>query len=116
MHLRHATFTNASWVTMDADDVEQRIIRGDIQLAWMSGERNGSRTVTVARFGGLEVRLTEVPLEEVPPDMPSFWLEVYSHANACVIDSCGCREFDERELAAAVDLIMRARQRAQYRQ
>jgi hypothetical protein len=101
---------------MDADEVEQRIIRAYVQLACTPAETNGSRTVTVARLSGLEVRLTEVPLREAAPDMPPFWLEVYSHASRSVIDSCGCWEFDEAELAAAVDLIMQAKQRVQYRQ
>jgi hypothetical protein len=90
---------------MDADEVEQRIIRAYVQLACTPAETDGSRTVAVTRLSGLEVRLTEVPLREAAPGMPQFWLEVYSHASRSVIDSCGCREFDERELAAAVEMV-----------
>jgi hypothetical protein len=101
-----------AWTRMSPDEIEQCIIRAYVQLACTS-ETNGSRTVTVVRIGALEARLTEVPDEHRLPGMPWFWLELYSSARRAVIDSCGCTELDEHELAQAVDLIANARQRAQ---
>jgi hypothetical protein len=97
---------------MSPDEIEQRIIRAYVQLA-CTPETDGSRTVTVVRIGALEVRLTEVPEEQRHPGMPWFWLELYSSARHAIIDSCGCTELDEHELAQAVDLIANARRRAQ---
>ena len=72
-------------------------------------KRGGSRTVTLSRQSGLEVRLTEMPL----PGMPTFWLELHALGTRSVIDSLGCSEFDEDELAAAVDFICKAQERHQ---
>jgi hypothetical protein len=94
---------------MSPDEIEQRIIRAYVQLA-CAPETNGSHTVTVARVGVLEARLTEVREEHRIPGTPWFWLEIYCHARHSVVGSCGCTEFDELELARAVDLIANARQ------
>lgn len=96
-------------VGMSPDDIEQRIIRAYVQLAYTL-EIDGSHTVAVARFGALEARLTEVPEVQRLPGLPWFWLELYSHAQQTVIDSCGCTELDEPELAQAVELIVKAQQ------
>ncbi|MBA1154575.1 hypothetical protein [Microvirga mediterraneensis] len=99
------------WTRTDADEIEQGIIRAYFRLAGTSNERNGSRTVTVIRAGAMEARLTEAPSETCLVGMPSFWLEIYSHASRSVVASRGCSEFDEDELAAAVELIARAGER-----
>ncbi|KLK90197.1 hypothetical protein AA309_27200 [Microvirga vignae] len=96
---------------MSPDEIEQHIIRAYLQLA-CTPEANGTRIVTVVRLGVLEARLTEVPEKQRLPGVPWFWLEIYSHASRSVIDSCGCTEFDEDELAQAVELITSARQQA----
>ncbi|MEZ0167118.1 hypothetical protein [Microvirga sp. TS319] len=105
MNLRHFEPTNTSTAMMDADEIEQRIIRAYVQLACTEQDTGGSRTVSVTRLGHLEIRLTEVPARDLPPDMPLFWMEVYSQADRSVIDSCGLFEFDEQELATAVEMI-----------
>jgi hypothetical protein len=97
---------------MSPDEIEQRIIRAYVQLA-CTPERDGSRIVTIVRFGALEARLTEVPEEQRLPGTPCFWLELYSHARRAVVDSCGCTELDEHELGQAVELIVSARHRTQ---
>lgn len=97
---------------MNLDEIEQRVIRAYIQLAY-TPETDGARTVTVARIGVLEARLMEVPEVEVPPGLPSRWLELYSHAKRTVVDSCGCVELDEDELDRAVELIASAHERLQ---
>ena len=96
---------------MSPDEIEQRVIRAYVQLAYTS-EVDGSHTVAVARFGALEARLTEVPEVQRLPGLPWFWLELYSHARQTVIDSCGCTELDEAELAQAVEFIVNAQQQA----
>jgi hypothetical protein len=96
---------------LSPDEIEQRIIRAYVRLACTS-EVDGSRTVAVARFGALEARLTEVPEEQRLPGLPWLWLELYSHVQQTVIDSCGCTELDEVELAQAVDLVVSAQHKA----
>ena len=97
---------------MSPDEIEQRVIRAYVQLACMP-ETDDARTVTVVRFGMLEARLTEIPEEQRLLGTPWFWLELYSHAKLAVLDSYGCRELDEPELAQAVELIANARQQVQ---
>ena len=92
----------ADTVRSDAcrDRIEQQLIRAYVQLVF-AAEAGGSRTVTLSRQSGLEVRLTEMPL----PGMPTFWLEIHLLGTRSIIDSLGCSEFDEDELADAVDFI-----------
>jgi hypothetical protein len=101
-----------TWTEMSPDEIEQCIIRAYIQLAYMP-ETHGSRTVTVVRLGLLEARLTEVSEEQRLPGMPWFWLELYSHERGAAVESCGCIEFDEDDLARAVEFIANARQQAE---
>ncbi len=86
--------------------IEEEIIRGYVRLA-CAPDYAGSRTIILGQFGALEVRLTENPHDE-PPSVPPFWLEIYSHACDSVVGKCGCYEFDETELNAAVDLVAAA--------
>ena len=96
------------------DQTEQQIIRAYVQLALPPNLMPDRRTVTLERFGALEVRLTEIPQSAgVLPSLPPFWLEIHSHASNSTIDSCGCFEFDEDELVTAVEFILNARQRYQ---
>jgi len=93
------------------DEVEQRIIRAYVQLLFAHDNLDGSRIVTVAQFGALEVRLSELPSVQKHPDVPQFWLEMYSHASLSTLDSYGCFDFDEAELAAAVEFVFEAERR-----
>jgi hypothetical protein len=106
------TPTGFDGIGMNPDEIEQRVIRAYIQLAY-TPETDGSRMVTVARLGVLEARLIEIPDAQVMPGLPSRWLELYSHAKHTVVDSCGCTELDEYELDQAVELIASAQQRGQ---
>ena len=99
---------NAAWPDARRDQIEEQIIRAYVQLIF-AAEADGSRTVTLSRQDGLEVRLTEMPL----PGTPTFWLEIHSLRTRSVIDSLGCFEFDEDELVAAVDFICEAQERYQ---
>lgn len=93
------------------DEVEQRIIRAYVQLLFAPDDLDGPRNVTVAQFGALEVRLSELPPVQKHPDVPQFWLEMYSHASFSTLDSYGCFDFDEAELAAAVEFVFEAERR-----
>ncbi len=90
------------------DRIEEQIIRGYVRLALAPDQTSGLRTITLSQFGALEIRLTEVSGASEATPFPPFWIEIYSHASSCVIDSCGCFEFDEDELTAAVDLVFEA--------
>jgi diguanylate cyclase (GGDEF)-like protein/PAS domain S-box-containing protein len=96
----------------DADEVERRIVCAYVQLALMLDRSDQPRSVTIARFGTIEVRLTEMPRDGSPPETPPFWLEMHSYASGSTIDSCGCLEFDEDEPATCVALIRSADYRA----
>jgi hypothetical protein len=92
------------------DQIEQDIIRAYVQLALTPDHANGFRTIRLAQFGAVEVRLSEAPLEDTPPTVPPFWVEIYSYESDSIVDSCGCFEFDEDELSAAVELVIEAQQ------
>jgi hypothetical protein len=94
-----------------SDEIEQRIIRAYVQLMFAAEHTAGIRTTLVARFCSLEVRLSEFPDASIAQDLPPFWLEIYSHATRSTVDSLGCFEFDEAELALAVELVLKARHR-----
>jgi hypothetical protein len=98
-----------------ADAIEQRIIRAYVQLVFGADNADGSRSVTVTRLGSLEVRLTELAPAAVAPGMPPFWLEVFPPASQSPIECYGCFEFDETELASAVDLVLEAARQADSR-
>jgi hypothetical protein len=92
------------------DYLESQILCAYVQLAMMPERANGTRSATLARFGALEVRLTECPAAEGLPDgVPPYWLEIYSSVTRSTIDSYGCFEFDEDELASAAELMEEAR-------
>jgi hypothetical protein len=93
------------------DEIEQRIIRAYVQLSFAHDNLDGSRAVTVAQFGALEVRLSELPRVRKHPDVPQFWLEMYSHVSFSTLDSYGCFDFNESELAAAVEFVFEAERR-----
>jgi hypothetical protein len=95
------------------DRIEQRIIRAYVQLA-VTDDTDCSRTVTLGRLCGLEVRLTEAPRTQ-QPDLPPFWLEIHSLATGSITESFGCFEFDDNELEAALDFVWEAKHRRQAR-
>ena len=106
-----ASVGDALWSDACRDRVEEQIIRAYVRLA-LTDDADGSRTVTLARLGSLEVRLTEMPRMELA-GVPPFWLEICSLRTGSTLDSLGCFEFDEDELEAAVDFICHAEQRHQ---
>jgi hypothetical protein len=91
-----------------ADEIEQRIIRAYVQLVYKAVDAGNSRSVVVMRLGSLEVRLTDLHPADITPGVPPFWIEVFDWRHQASIDSVGSYEFDEDELAAAVDMIVSA--------
>jgi hypothetical protein len=91
-----------------ADEIEQRIIRAYFQLVRATGHSDRPQTVMVARLGSLEVRLTRASGEDVRSDAPPFRLEVFSPASSTAMESLGCFNFDDGELAAAARFVLRA--------
>jgi hypothetical protein len=98
-----------------ADEIEQRIIRAYVQLVYKAVDADNSRSVVVMRLGSLEVRLTELHPADAYHGLPSFWIEVFDWRHQASIDSVGSYEFDEDELAAAVDMIVGAAHDASLR-
>src|SRR3712207_1726291 len=79
-----ASVGDALWSDACRDRVEEQIIRAYVRLA-LTDDADGSRTVTLARLGSFEVRLTEMPwtgLTGVPP----FWLEICSVRTGATLD------------------------------
>jgi hypothetical protein len=98
-----------------ADEIEQRIIRAYVGLVYQAVDTANQRSVVVMRLGPLEVRLTEIHPDNTIPGVPPFWIEVFDWLHQASIDSIGCYEFDEDELAAAVEMIVGAAQEADTR-
>lgn len=87
------------------DTIEQGIIRAYVQLVF-APRTDHRRSVTLGWLGAREVRLTEIEAGRVVPGTPPFWIEIFCHISRATIDSCGCYEFDDDEIQAAVELIM----------
>lgn len=100
------SFLNVLPTPIDADEVEQRIIAAYLRLAFQPLGPNGSRTLTIVRQGEIEARLTEMPSDA--SGISSYSLEIFSYRVRSVIDRRCCFEFDETELADAVNLVLEA--------
>ena len=98
-----------------ADEVEQRIIQAYLQLVFQAVGIDNSRAVAVLRLGSLEVRLAEIHPAQTRLDLPPFWIEVMDVPTDTSIDSLGFRDFDEDQLAAAVEMIVSAAHEAGLR-
>lgn len=103
---RTACSGTSLWSDLCAEEIEQRVIRAYVQLVFQAPDEGGLRTVTVARLQAVEVRLTELTHDDFDPKIPLFWLEVFSLPDLISIDSYGCFELDEAELASAVELVL----------
>lgn len=93
-----------------ADEIEQRIIRAYVGLVYQALDAANRRSVVVMRLGTLEVHLTELHPDDLTPGVRQFWIEVFDWPQQASIDSVGCYEFDEDELAAVVEMIVSAAQ------
>ena len=98
-----------------ADEVEQRLIRAYVRLVFQPAEISEPRGVAVMRLGSVEVHLTEVHPAHTRSDLPPFWSEVMDASTDTSIDSLGFRDFDEDQLATAVEMIVNAAHEAGLR-
>ena len=110
MTLPQVMAASESCPTLDADWIEQNIIRAYVRLAMEPHDMDGCRAVTLVRRSGLEVRLLEVSSDEMV-GLPALWLELRSQITGATIDSLGCYEFAEEELSAAVMFVQDATHR-----
>lgn len=60
--------------------------------------KDGTRTISLARYGVFEVRLIELP-DCHSSDASLSWLELYRHDTNTSVDSYRCDELDEAETA-----------------
>jgi hypothetical protein len=104
---------NAACRDLCPDSVEQRIMCAYVQLAAAMDHADSSRTVTHFRLGDLEISLTDVAQDRTTSLRP-FWLEFRSPTSGAIIDSIGCYDFDEDELAATVEFVLEATQRLRF--
>jgi hypothetical protein len=102
---------DAAFLDQCRDWIEQKIMRAYVQLAVIPDDASGVRSVTLGRFGRLEVRLTETPCEG-PANLPRFWLELLAQGSGSVVDSLACVDFDEHEMEAAVAFVQGAMHRS----
>ncbi|ANY83734.1 hypothetical protein BB934_36475 (plasmid) [Microvirga ossetica] len=90
-----------------ADEIEQCIFQAYVRLVFQAVDTDNSRSV-VMRLGPLEVHLSETYPKDAIFGLPPFWIEVFDGTSRVSIDSIGCHEFDDDELAAAVEMIVSA--------
>jgi hypothetical protein len=93
---------------LSADEIEQGIIRAYIRLVFQAEDTDNSRPVVVMRLGPLDVHVSETRPKEATFGLPPFWIEVFDGTSQASIDSIGFQEFDDAELAAAVEMIVSA--------
>jgi hypothetical protein len=79
-----------------------------MRLAFVSEGDNGSKTISLVRFGSYEVRLVEFAQASSAHDT-QLWIELYAHNRQRGLDSRACSDLEEAALAAE-ELISQARQ------
>jgi hypothetical protein len=85
-----------------------RLNQAYISLALIPEDTDGSRTVSLARYGAYEVRLVEFP-PSLASDAFPFWLKLYRRDLRTSLDSRCCQDLDHAE-AVAEHLVSRAKQ------
>jgi hypothetical protein len=85
-----------------------RLNQAYISLAFIPEDTDGSRTVSLARYGAYEVRLVEFPPSRASDAFP-FWLKLYRRDVRTLLDSRCCQDLDDAETIAE-HLVSRAKQ------
>jgi len=83
---------------------EQRFVRTYLGLFLASPRDDGSKIVSLARFGIYEVRLVEFAAEP-SADVPLLWLELYRHDTRVGLDSFRCDDFDDAVMVADAFMV-----------
>jgi len=84
-----------------------RLNQAYVSLALIPEDTDGSRTVSLARYGAYEVRLVEFPPSRASDAFP-FWLKLYRRDLRTSLDSRCCQDLDHAE-AVAEHLVSRAK-------
>jgi hypothetical protein len=84
---------------------ESEFIRAYLSLFVVPANDDGAKMVSLARFGGFDVRLVEF-CGGLDVEVPLLWLELYAH-DVGSLDSVRCDEFSQA-VAAAREFILRA--------
>jgi hypothetical protein len=85
---------------------ERQLVRAYTRLFLVPKGADGSRRISLARFGNYELLIVEFAQDE---RAPQFWMELYAHDAEFVIGSCACGDDLEQAAIAAETLIKRAR-------
>jgi hypothetical protein len=67
-----------------------------VGLAIAAADEDGSRTVSIKRFGVFEVRLVEFATRQ-RADSLAIWIELYDYDTQSSLDSCLCHDLEEAE-------------------
>jgi hypothetical protein len=73
-----------------------QLYKAYVGLAIAAANEDGSRTVSIRRFGTLEVRLVEFATRQ-QADSLEIWFELYDYDTQSSLDSCLCHDLDEAE-------------------
>ena len=84
-----------------------RVTQAYVSLSSVPESDAGTRIVSLARCGDLEVRLIELS-RGTHEGEPPLWVDLYDHALEVTIDSCRCSDVDEA-IAAAEHLLSQAK-------
>jgi hypothetical protein len=76
-----------------------RLSQAYVRLLLMPEGTDGSRTVSLARYGAYEVRLVEFSHGPASDDS-SFWVRLHRRGIHTSLDSCWCDDLDDAETAA----------------
>jgi hypothetical protein len=77
----------------------RRVTQAYVGLSSVRESDAGTRIVSLARCGDLEIRLIEFA-RSTHDGEPPLWVDLYDHTLAVTIDSCRCNDLDEAVSAA----------------
>lgn len=84
---------------------ERQLVRAYTRLFLVPKDGDGSRRISLARFGNYDVLIVELARGK---RAPQFWMELYKHDTDVVLDSCACDDLEQAAIAAEI-LIKQAR-------
>jgi hypothetical protein len=85
-----------------------RLGQAYVRLLLIPESNDGSRTVSLARYGAYEVRLVEFSHHPASDDS-SFWVSLHRRGLQSSLDSCWCDDLDDAETVAE-HFVSRAKQ------
>lgn len=89
-----------------------RLSQAYVRLLLIPESMDGSRTVSLARYGAYEVRLVEFSHGPASDDS-SFWIRLHRRGVQSSLDSCWCDDLDDAETTAE-QFLSRAKQLHNY--